>query len=502
MIEHIKLNGYKGIESIVLNDLGQINVISGKNNSGKSSILEAMTIRDSYGLGLPVSDTLKTLFKPHSHGYSSPSPTQSNNWFNTIIDIEIQKNTVWYDSDSKSIATSLSVAMKQDKFMGQYDNGIFNFKSILQSFFSRLVDEYKPFLIPPKRAIAFEVPISTNEKIEPTGEGIINRIFYLKNQDLKSIDYKTYRSIYNEFEFITGRNFNIVPKKDNIIELNFNNDQDEWIPAKNCGLGLSDILIIIGLVNLAKANIYLIEEPENHLHAEYQKKLLDFFRRQKDKQFFLSTHSNIFIDTNIVSKVIYTQFNGKVSISDVTSRSVIISSLGYSISDNLSSDLIILTEGPTDVPIIKEILMWKGIDLLFNIKYWPLGGDVMNKLDLEVLAQDHSLIALIDSDPGSKASREEFKENCDALKIKCFQLKRYAIENYLSIDAIRAIFTSQVPSSLLKIDPKKAIKKQLGFNIKSKNYQIIKRMSPTDFENTDLLEFCNLVEAKLKQNVT
>lgn len=502
MIQHIKLNRYKGIETATLNNLGHINVICGKNNSGKSSILEAMTIRDSYGLGLYVNDSLKVLFKPLTQGYSSPNPTQSEKWFSTLIDIENHKNEIWYDSDSKAIAQSLKVAMRQDHYMGRFDKNIFKFETMLQNFFFNIVDDYKPFLIPPKRSISFETPISTNANIEPTGEGIINRLFFLKNQDLKSSEYLTFKSIYDEFEFITDRNFNIVPKKDNIIELKFNNAKDEWIPAKSCGLGLSDILIILGLVYLAKGNTYLIEEPENHLHAEYQKKLLDFFRRQKDKQFFLATHSNIFIDTNIVSKVIYTQFDDKVSISDVTSRSVIISALGYSISDNLSSDLIILTEGPTDVPIIKEILSWKGLDLQFNIKFWPLGGDVMNKLDLEVLAQDHSVIALIDSDPQSRVFREDFKNYCETLNIECHQLQRYAIENYLAIDAIKSVFTSQVPTHLLKLDHKKSIKNQLGFNIKSKNYQIIKRMSLEDFENTDLLRFCDRVEAILKQNVT
>ena len=273
----------------------------------------------------------------------------------------------------------------------------------------------------------------------------MNRLFFLKNQDIYSDDYKTYKSIYDEFKFITDRNFNIIPKKGNKIELKFSNDKSEWIPSKDCGLGLSDVLIIIGLVILTKYSLYLIEEPENHLHAEYQKRLLDFFRRQETKQFILSTHSNVFLDPNIVDKIIYTEFQDNVKASDVTSRSIIISSLGYSISDNLSSDLIILTEGTTDVPILKEVIKWKGLDLQFNIKFWPLGGDMMNSLDLEVMAQDHLVIALIDSDFQGSRFRDEFKTYCKTLKIECFQLERYAIENYLSLDAIRAVFINQIP---------------------------------------------------------
>jgi len=72
MINHIKLTGHKGIESVTLFNLGPINVICGKNNSGKSSILEAMAVRNNYGLGKEVDDSLKDLFKPLIQGYSTP----------------------------------------------------------------------------------------------------------------------------------------------------------------------------------------------------------------------------------------------------------------------------------------------------------------------------------------------------------------------------------------------------------------------------------------------
>ena len=42
MLEAIKLKGHKGIEEIALQDLDHINVICGKNNSGKTSLVEAI----------------------------------------------------------------------------------------------------------------------------------------------------------------------------------------------------------------------------------------------------------------------------------------------------------------------------------------------------------------------------------------------------------------------------------------------------------------------------
>lgn len=501
MIEHIKLKFYKGIESVSLHSLGQINVICGKNNSGKSSILEAMVDKNHFGLGKKVDESIKTLFKPLSLNYSDPVPSESMRWFDALISELSANDEIWFNSDISEIINFIKDNMRLDRYLAKYNRDIFEFDNILSIFFESIVNEYKPFLIPPKRSISFDKGIITSEEITPSGEGIVNKLFFLKNQDIKTKDYKTYLSIYEEFEFITGRNFSIIPKMGNQIELYFNNEKNDWIPAKNCGLGLSDVLIILGQVNLTNYSTYLIEEPENHLHAEYQKRLLSFFKRQVTKQFVLSTHSNIFLDPNIVDKIIYTDFLDNVKVSDVTSRSIIISSLGYSVTDNLASDLIILTEGTTDIPIIKTILNWKGLDLIYNVKFWPLGGDMMNNLDLDVFSQYHSVIALLDSDFQSKDVRDEFKMNCKKLNIECFQLERYAIENYLSLEAIKSIYLNLIPSDFVKLDSQKSVKSQLGFNIKSKNYQTIKMMSLDDFDGTDLLRFCDRIETILK-NIT
>ena len=399
----------------------------------------------------------------------------------------------------QTLIRQIGLSLKQDPDLKSYQLKLFDFEVLLKNFFVTIDEKYKPFLIPPKRSIAFETNIVTNEEIATNGEGIINRLFYLKNQDFKSAEYKVYLSIYEEFERITSTNFNIMPKPNNKIELYYKNEKDDWIPAKNCGLGITDTLIIISLVLLTESNTFLIEEPENHLHAEYQKKLLYFFRRQEAKQFVLATHSNVILNPNMVDKIIHTEFIEHIKVSDVTSRSRIIASLGYSINDNLSSDLIILTEGPTDVPIIESILTWKGLNLKYNYKFWPLCGDMMNNLDLEMITENYMAVAIIDSDPKSQKVREDFKKKCSEYKIECWQLKRYSIEHYLSLNAIREVFVNQIPQEITSLNHKKSIKDQLGFNIKSKNYQIIKKMSLTDFQTTDLLDFCELIENLLNK---
>ncbi|MCD6188737.1 MAG: ATP/GTP-binding protein [Thermococcus sp.] len=44
MISHLKIENFRGIKSLELENLGQVNVIVGKNNSSKSSVLEALAL--------------------------------------------------------------------------------------------------------------------------------------------------------------------------------------------------------------------------------------------------------------------------------------------------------------------------------------------------------------------------------------------------------------------------------------------------------------------------
>lgn len=73
-------------------------------------------------------------------------------------------------------------------------------------------------------------------------------------------------------------------------------DELKQILVKDLGSGIEIILSILLLKNIAEASngkiIYLIDEPELHLHPKAQEKLLELLLEEaKDKQIFISTHS-------------------------------------------------------------------------------------------------------------------------------------------------------------------------------------------------------------------
>jgi len=73
-------------------------------------------------------------------------------------------------------------------------------------------------------------------------------------------------------------------------------DELKQISIKDLGSGVEIILTLLLLKNIAGASkgkiVYLIDEPELHLHPKAQEKLLELLLEEsKDKQVFISTHS-------------------------------------------------------------------------------------------------------------------------------------------------------------------------------------------------------------------
>jgi AAA15 family ATPase/GTPase len=507
MINYLKIKNHKALTQAQLTELGHINVICGKNNSGKTTVLQALLIDDCHSIGKKVDsvDWLMEIWKEKLNKYSEPSSGNTINFIREYLTGLVADNAVWFSDNYDGISGEIQDAQKKDSYLNKFAGDFWSTEKILDEFFRKARLFFNPILIPPKRQLDFQSTINLNQPVTPHGDGIINKLFFIKNQDLDTSEYSTYKKIYSTFSDITDAKFNIIPDQNNQIKLFYNTDGN-WIPASDSGLGLSDVLIIISILNLLDSNVFLIEEPENHLHATYQKRLLKYLKSLKSKQFFITTHSSVFLDINMVSKIFYCEKkNGEIVVSDQTSKSEIIHSLGYSITENLVADLIILLEGPTDIPVIQEMLEWMGISATYNVKFWALGGDIMASLDLSVFAERNNVYALVDSDPGSSVQRTRFINNCAETGIRCKKLERYSIENYFPLDAVKLVFPNQIPTEIRNISHKKAIDVQLGFkeknkSIKNKNAEIVKHMKLSDIEGTDLYKFLEDIKSFLLQN--
>lgn len=501
MFEFIRVQETKGItEPIVLNELGKINIVCGKNNSGKTSLLEGINTKDKSAEGKRLSsndiDTIVTIALRSTSWSPEENPNSpEGKIYRKIIEEASQKREVWFSDEAKVFAEVVNESYKHSRLRNMRRG------TVEVGFNAAFHERSTTVLLPPKRMLELTVGVNIDQAIQPIGTGILNYLFSAKNQPTSDDNYKIAQSLSTAFRGISnGYSYDIFIEKNNVLKLRYSMKGKPWIDAVDCGLGLQDLLIILYFSIHPDFDVVLVEEPESHLHPELQKKLLIYLKEDSKKQFFISTHSNIFLNNALVDRVFFTYYEGSVKVTDATSRSSILNNLGYSVSDNLMSDLVILVEGPKDVPVIEEFLLKYDIMQKHDIKIWPLGGDIMDQLDLSIFIQSYPLIALIDKDPGSSKTRKRFKENCEELNIPVIQLKRYSIENYFTVEALRKVFGENIPKEIVDIKPDKSIDEQIGFNVKRSNRQIAQAMSIDDIKKTDLEAFFHQVEDACKKD--
>jgi len=475
----------------VLRRLGRLNVIAGKNNSGKSSLLNALANVGQRAGGAEISKEVadsiaqaaieRSLFRRgSSHDF------ERTRYHEHILNV-LSSRELWFSTDSEALTNELSEAVSNDSYLRRHST---NVSDVTRGVLDHIGVFPASIAVPAKRRLELDRPIKLSETIDPTGEGLLNYLFFAKNQPAGTEERKAFERMSAAFEDISsGYRFDVFANRDNNIKLNFARRNDQWITAGACGLGLQDLLVLLYFVGVAPEPLLLVEEPESHMHPDMQRRLLSFIRDATDKQLFVTTHSNVFLNNVFADRVFFTTFDGSVHVDDATSRASILDDLGYSVSDNLVSDLIILVEGPTDRPVVEEFLSKDGLLRRFEVKVWPLGGDIMDQVDLTVFAERYSILAVIDGDPDSDKIRRRFERKCQDHGIEVHRLTRYSIENYFTVEALRKVFGRQLPVDFTVVDEHVKLTNQLGFDVKKRNRHVAREMQLTDLEGTDLGSF-------------
>lgn len=254
------------------------------------------------------------------------------------------------------------------------------------------------------------------------------------------------------------------------------------IPLSNSGSGLKTILLVlINTILIPKKEgnslskyIFIFEELENNLHPAIQRKLLAYIRDislHKYATFFITTHSNVIIDLfskDRNAQIYHVVQNANVAtakpVTTYIETSGIIDDLGIRASDLLQSNGLIWVEGPSDrIYINKFIELWSEGAIAEGLDYQCVfyGGRVLahfsaetdmesQKNLLNIILTNRNIILLMDSDKesdddGINATKERVREEIQNAGGLCWITAGRTIENYIPLNAIKSVYNSEFP---------------------------------------------------------
>ena len=205
MFENLKLFSHKGLKEGELKNLGQINVICGKNNSGKSTILEAISnpAHRSHGR-LVTAEFIDQLFQKTMNAFENSNHPERRKIYNNIFREVLHEGSICYERQIDNINQDMVASFRKNGLpphiqLDVFDRGYTQLVSI----------NTDTVLIPAKRQLELSKNIQASDKVSPHGSGILNQLFFFRNQPQGSDDKELYdknsKTFHRDFWWICFR---------------------------------------------------------------------------------------------------------------------------------------------------------------------------------------------------------------------------------------------------------------------------------------------------------
>ncbi len=322
-----------------------------------------------------------------------------------------------------------------------------------------------------ERDILPEVAESTNIMISNNGSGLTNTIQSFINKSNLPSDLVE-KSILDALNSIFAHDANFI---DIVCQLHDNNHWEIYLEEENkgrialsqSGSGLKTVISVLACLILVphleqkSLNQYIFgfEELENNIHPALLRRLNDYIYHsaiENDFSYFLTTHSNVLIDQfskQHDAQIIHVTHKDSVATCTTANTYIenngILDDLDVRASDILQANGIIWVEGPSDrIYLNRWISLWSNGELKEGTHYQIIfyGGRLLSHLSAEVpedvesgisiLNTNRNAIMLIDSDKRSQQTpinntKKRIRDEFSIMKAHCWITKGKEIENYI-----------------------------------------------------------------------
>jgi putative ATP-dependent endonuclease of the OLD family len=217
-------------------------------------------------------------------------------------------------------------------------------------------------------------------------------------------------------------------------------DVDNFLVEVN-GSGIREALRLLLDFEFKKPKIFLIEEPEVHLHPALETSVMQYLKRiSSNCQVFITTHSTNFLDMGEIKNVYLISRSESTHIHtlDIGEAQIMIpKELGMRLSSLFMYDRLVFVEGPSDESIIREFASILGVNFgQSNVGFIHLRG-IRNFVSyaaeetLDFLSKRQvKMWFIIDRDEKDDGEIKSLEEKLNG-KATLVALRKREIENYL-----------------------------------------------------------------------
>lgn len=391
-ISKLKIINYKLFQNVIIEMNDTMNIFVGENDSGKTTILEALSmvltgkiggsnIANRVNLDWFNTNVRKGFIEAIKAGNTPALPTiEIEAYFSTPDEDEIStkvykgtNNSLHEDTEGVKVEilfdTQYSTAYKQLLSDGKIkDIPIEYYKVNFRSF---AIPEYYAQTTAKKVACIDTTKRDYGPVLSRFVSGSINE--YLTEEDMTELRH-AYRA--NRHEFTDNQAVKRLNEKlqqshsfdGKVITLNLRESGiDEWkgdmsisldgIPLENSGLGTQNMFKSeIFLLQNSDVDILIIEEPENNLSYANMSVLISKLSESKEKQLFISTHSS-FVANKLGLQYLHLVANNGIIPFKMLSQDTydyFLKLPGYNTLRILLANHAILVEGPADELIVQR----------------------------------------------------------------------------------------------------------------------------------------------------
>ncbi|MEU3923062.1 ATP-binding protein [Streptomyces sp. NPDC029004] len=447
-IKNVTVSGWKGFEAASI-ELSQINVLVGRNNSGKSALIRAVQFLQT-GAGIPQdeirlgSEKATIQYDIEDFDVSRYAPGLSGGVASALVEegvVQAVHVEAYLQRPERNQHQGWAVV---SHVLHGNDSVFGGFPKISQAEPDNFIYPY----LSKRKVHNYDRQVDKGKADQVTGN---LQLLSAKVARLTGPGYPGSEQFADLCNRLLGMLLGTVMVENGQL-VGFTVGRLGSITIESMGEGVSSLLGLITDLCVAEGQLFLIEEPENDIHPDGLKALLDvIIEKSANNQFIVSTHSNIVVKylasapNSRLFQVEQRQDGRGVPTSTVKlvesteARSDVLRDLGYDLHDfDLAEGWLILEESSAERIILDYLIPWFA-PRLTRIRTVSAGGTggveptfrEFGKLVLFVHREEvfkHRAWVVVDGDPSGQDAVEKLKNKYTAWpadRFRCFSKARF-----------------------------------------------------------------------------